>query len=750
MWQVRVRRGWARSLAIGAALLLAAVGLVGCTSGPVVTAKDFSAYLPAHVTAASGASSYDIHVWSKPYAAWNAASSWNGELRFTPLDPASTPVIDAQLKSGGSLPFGPFGVLDLGDQAQAKVIADSKGRALGYHLVSPQHYGVVLDLDGDGVADIVDAVTFAPFHRIYAENSTGKKFIAGLGTATCAGAGPSGWDPSVTSLASCRSKTPSKTPKAAGDAAASRFSLAGSVLPADAGPLDIPDIATGIYDASQSAQGPSAADGSQLAADLENYGAGVLVGAYTNDALGEQLGNTGSTGAGWIGQGIQAHGGSAGDVARQFGRGSDDIVTQATALLNTLTPGETPDGTHATDWAASGGCDLAAACRSGGSRGDPHLTTFGGFDYDVQREGEFVLASWPDAGIAVQARFAPLHTSRTVSFTTAVAVVSPDVKIALKATRGGITVTADGAPVTASTTFGSTTVEVQTGGIVITVGSTLEVQAAGGDSVETIVSTTDAASAQGLLSAPDVATATGAGWVDHWKLTDVESALPYGPGETTATYTDATFPQSSVSLDDLDPAASAAALAACRDAGVGAGELDGCVFDVAATGDFDQVRWWGSPTDPAAAPLTFTPYESDAAIPVVGYADRVIDGGPSGDLDHVVGPPDTVDVRLGDSTEVCGAFVDVHLSTPLIDGPGPDLGVQLQVLGGEYYQVYLPKGSGFKKAFDGYWNEAFDLRGILAPGTSVDTLRICTPPLGGTGTGAGGPDLDAVLVLGVR
>lgn len=65
------------------------------------------------------------------------------------------------------------------------------------------------------------------------------------------------------------------------------------------------------------------------------------------------------------------------------------------------------------------------------------------------------------------------------------------------------------------------------------------------------------------------------------------------------------------------------------------------------------------------------------------------------------------------------------------------------------YEVYLPQGGGWKKAIDGYWNQAFDLRGILAPGQSVDSLRICTPPLG-PGPGADGPDLDAVLVLGVR
>ena len=72
------------------------------------------------------------------------------------------------------------------------------------------------------------------------------------------------------------------------------------------------------------------------------------------------------------------------------------------------------------------------------------------------------------------------------------------------------------------------------------------------------------------------------------------------------------------------------------------------------------------------------------------------------------------------------------------------------MLAGEYYQVYLPNGSGRKKAVNGYWNEAFEVHGLLATGESVETLRICAPPLGAPGTGAGGPDLDAVLVLGVR
>jgi hypothetical protein len=662
-------------------------------------------------------------------------------------------VIDADLRSGGSLPFGPFGVLDLGDKAQAKVIVDSAGHALGYHLVSPLHYGVVLDVDGDGVADIVDAVTFAPFHRVYAENSIGSAFRADLGTADCVGAGPSGWDPAVVSLATCGSGPPTPDPAAAAAPAETRFSLASFIVPTDLlppGTGDIADIGTGIWNAEQSAPGPSADDGAQLAADLENYGAEVLVGAYTNDAVSDQFGDAAAGAAGWIGSGVEAHGGSAGDHARQFGRGSDDLVTQATALLDSMTPGDTPDGDHATDWAAGGGCDLPAACASGGSRGEPHETTFGGLDYDVQREGEFVLAKWPDAGVAVQARFAPLDGSRTVAFTTAVAIVSQDVRIALKPDGDALTVTGDGKPVTTSTSFGSTKIELRSGGVVVTVGDLLEVQAAGSTSVETIVSTTAPDSAQGLLTAPDAATAAGAGWVDRWQLTDAESALPYGAGETTATYTDPSFPDSSVSLEDLDPATSAAALAACRDAGVGPGELDACVFDVAATGDFDLIDWWGAATDPTATPLTFTPYESSVAIPVIGYADRVVAGGPSGDLDHVVGVPDGVDVRLGDSPDVCGAFVDVHLSVPLVDGPGPDLGMQLAVLGGEYYEVYLPNGGGWKKAFDGYWNQAFDVRGVLAPGQSVDTLRICTPPLGGTGTGAGGPDLDAMLVLGVR
>jgi len=62
MSEVRDRRGWARAPRISAALLLVPLGLLGCTTAPVIKVGDFSPYLPAKVTAESGDSRYDVHV----------------------------------------------------------------------------------------------------------------------------------------------------------------------------------------------------------------------------------------------------------------------------------------------------------------------------------------------------------------------------------------------------------------------------------------------------------------------------------------------------------------------------------------------------------------------------------------------------------------------------------------------------------------------------------------------------------------
>ncbi len=71
---------------------------------------------------------------------------------------------------------------------------------------------------------------------------------------------------------------------------------------------------------------------------------------------------------------------------------------------------------------------------------------------------------------------------------------------------------------------------------------------------------------------------------DSWRLEQADSLFDYGPGESTATFTNRTFPSQFPSLLGVAPASIRAATQSCRDLGVADRFLEGCVFDVAATG----------------------------------------------------------------------------------------------------------------------------------------------------------------------
>lgn len=74
---------------------------------------------------------------------------------------------------------------------------------------------------------------------------------------------------------------------------------------------------------------------------------------------------------------------------------------------------------------------------------------------------------------------------------------------------------------------------------------------------------------------------------DSWRVGASESLFDYAPEQSTATFTDRSFPREFVTLNGVAPARIDAALTTCRDAGVEEVLLDGCVFDVAATGSND-------------------------------------------------------------------------------------------------------------------------------------------------------------------
>ncbi|NJN01285.1 MAG: hypothetical protein HC816_01750 [Leptolyngbyaceae cyanobacterium RM1_1_2] len=72
---------------------------------------------------------------------------------------------------------------------------------------------------------------------------------------------------------------------------------------------------------------------------------------------------------------------------------------------------------------------------------------------------------------------------------------------------------------------------------------------------------------------------------NSWRLTQAESLFDYGPDQSTVSFSDLNFPNQFFSLSGVAPAQIESALNACRESGVEEQLLDGCVFDVAATGN---------------------------------------------------------------------------------------------------------------------------------------------------------------------
>lgn len=72
---------------------------------------------------------------------------------------------------------------------------------------------------------------------------------------------------------------------------------------------------------------------------------------------------------------------------------------------------------------------------------------------------------------------------------------------------------------------------------------------------------------------------------DSWRVPAEESLFDYGPGQSTATFTDLDFPSEFFTLNQVSPVQVRSSLETCREAGVEEALLDGCVFDVAATGE---------------------------------------------------------------------------------------------------------------------------------------------------------------------
>lgn len=761
-----------RGLAMISAVVL--VGLVGCVADPNPDAPSedrWLAALPAGVTATAdsgdSASTYTVRVAEGLDAAFVDEFEWRGTIDLVDLTPRE-PVAVAVL-STGSLDFTVDSVpmLEL-DNGYARPIVDRAGLTLGLLSAAVGRYGTVLDVDDDGAADVIEALATGDVTRVVVTSDIGEGFLERARSGDCAGRGAPGWDDELAIVAAC-----SLEPAALGGATESRSPTSTSV---GRGPFASTSLRDPVTE-------PGLSDGDQLIADLERYGADVVLGALLNDAVGDLLPDSASEVLGAVG-GIVADGeGEAADYARILTRSTDDLRDAVVEILASL-GGDGDSESDADSDPGSLGCEVTTfdgACVDGddaGSRGEPHQTTHDGLRYDFQVVGEYVLTRTPTEEVHV--RYEPYAGSRSVSVLTAIAVRTPDGVVQVRLGDTASTIDAswndEAQDAGASIDEGGTRVEVDDATVTVVSESGFRLVVRRTADLLNSYLAVDGPSS-GLLGDndgdpsndlrigdrvinPDSAEITEA-FADAWRLDDAESLLPYRAGESGATFTDRDFPEERLTLEGLGARETALALVLCRESGVLLpGELASCVFDIAVTGDVDLVEGY------AAAAPSIDDIESDQVFevsgagrdrrfPVVAWAAEVIDASDAveGDAADALGPQNTRNVRIGEGDASCEHPLDLRFDEEIVDGPGPDLGVAHIGVGSLEYEVWISDGAGpwvFAGALSG--RSVLDVSPVLGDGGSADRVRLCDAPaeIDGTGQGAGGPAFDAVAILGIR
>lgn len=258
-------------------------------------------------------------------------------------------------------------------------------------------------------------------------------------------------------------------------------------------------------------------------------------------------------------------------------------------------------------------------CHPGGGWGDPHLTTFDGLAYDFQGAGEFVVVEGTGGNdFMVQGRQQPWGGSSTrVTVTTGVAAKIGAHRVAIYADRQP-TLWIDGNP----TTLGGNRIAGLSGGGMVyrRAGATNYVLSwPSGERLVADVVFPHYINVQILLPAAvngkvhglygnfngdrrdDFTLRDGTQlpqplsfaemygfFAESWRLDQAESLFDYLPGESTDSFTIHGFPSTPAYVTMLPAAARAMAQAAC--AAVGAlnpALLEGCILDVATTGETD-------------------------------------------------------------------------------------------------------------------------------------------------------------------
>ncbi len=282
---------------------------------------------------------------------------------------------------------------------------------------------------------------------------------------------------------------------------------------------------------------------------------------------------------------------------------------------------------------------------TGTSYGDPHLITFDGFRYSFQTVGEYILAKSLSGDFELQTRQAPVP-GRQLSLNAGAAMKVGSDRIAFYAkffpdSDTSTPLRVNGVP----TTIQGESLSLPGGGTIYKQGSRSylvqwatgeqvaikEINVAGSQYMNVTPAALNSPGGQftGLLGnldgdpGNDLRTRSGSvipskstygdiknlvnrivpipgaiGQIENvvfdqlykdfgnsWRVSQEESLFDYAPGQTTATFTDTSFPSQYRTLNALSPQQVEQAEATCLEAGVEPDLLEGCIFDVGFTGE---------------------------------------------------------------------------------------------------------------------------------------------------------------------
>lgn len=244
----------------------------------------------------------------------------------------------------------------------------------------------------------------------------------------------------------------------------------------------------------------------------------------------------------------------------------------------------------------------------GGVLGDPHLTTLDGMAYDVQSVGEFELLNAPDLGLQVQARFAPLWGSSSVSVYDRIAMTLNGFRVEMDSSdhlwvdghavslpegrllyfNGGIFMEHSDAryriviPGAAGAGYGLVTWSKNR--FAVRLASTVETSGLLGNHDGNPNNDVVTKSGEPVPDNLPVDRFIHGQFARSWAITNATSLFTYPAGTDTSTYTDTDYPVGgSPRIEDYPAEEVEDATTSCAEVAAGSAQ-DGCVLDVLVTG----------------------------------------------------------------------------------------------------------------------------------------------------------------------